>query len=228
MARRSDSVFLRALEPPSGWDGGRAAVSASQRARLLDAITRAVAEKGYAAVTIGDVVQGAGVSRRTFYEHFEDKEQCFLAAYATGGEAVLEAIVAAIATQPDDWQARLRVGLETYTCVLAAEPELARTLVVDVLGAGPRAIELRQSVYGRFVELLRDVADLAAEQLGGGPRMPDLFLRALVGGIAELVQHHIVVRGAASLGELTGDLVGLATAVFEGAHRTAPAPPGRR
>src|SRR3712207_3243261 len=117
-----------------------------------------------------------------------------------------------------------RSTLFPYT-TLFRSPELARTLVVNVVGAGPRAIELRQEVYGRFVELLRDVADLAADQLGGTARTPGLCLRALVGGVAELVQHHIVVHGAATLGELTEDLVGRGVAVFEGAHRRAPAPP---
>ena len=86
---RTDSLFFRVLEPDEGWLGQKEATGASQRARMLDAISRAVAEKGYARVTVGDVVSMAGVSRRTFYEQFTDKEDCFLAAYATGTDALI-------------------------------------------------------------------------------------------------------------------------------------------
>ncbi|HEY3021063.1 MAG TPA: TetR family transcriptional regulator, partial [Solirubrobacteraceae bacterium] len=70
MRRSGESLFFRALEPAQGWDGGRKAVWANQRARMLDAMARAVAAKGYARVSVADVVQLAGVSRRTFYEQF--------------------------------------------------------------------------------------------------------------------------------------------------------------
>jgi AcrR family transcriptional regulator len=79
--KSGDSLFFRSLEPEGGWDGSRAAVWANQRARMLDAMARAVATKGYARVSVADVVQLAGVSRRTFYEQFRDKEDCFLVAY---------------------------------------------------------------------------------------------------------------------------------------------------
>ncbi|MGH2822903.1 MAG: TetR/AcrR family transcriptional regulator, partial [Thermoleophilaceae bacterium] len=64
-------------------------VAASQRARLLEAVGRAVADKGYAAATIDDIVRGAGVSKKTFYEHFKDKLDCFLAAYEAASDELL-------------------------------------------------------------------------------------------------------------------------------------------
>jgi AcrR family transcriptional regulator len=213
---RRESIFQRVLEPEEGWaSGSRQAVAASQRARMMDAMVEAVADKGYAAVTVGDVVAGAGVSRRTFYEHFADKEACFLAAYECGADAVLAAVSAAVEAQGDDWRSRVRAGIETYTCVLAREPGLARTLIVDVLGAGPRAVELRQEVYGRFVDRFREARDLAADE----ELIPELYLRGLVGAIAELVQGHIVAHGADTLEEITPELVSLSVAVFEAARR---------
>src|SRR5687768_7074315 len=134
-----DSLFFRALEPDDGWRGQKDATTASQRARMLDAITRAVAEKGYSRVTVGDVVGIAGVSRRTFYEQFKDKEDCFLAAYATGTEALIQNMVeeSVAVGQDAHWREVLEVAIDTYVGGLASDPAFARTFLLAVLGAGP-------------------------------------------------------------------------------------------
>jgi AcrR family transcriptional regulator len=213
-------MFFRALEPQG--TGDRGATTALQRARLLDGMARAVAAKGYARVTVSDVVAIAAVSRRTFYEQFRDKEDCFLAAYETGSQVVLDEIAAAVRKVPNpDWRTRLRVALETYTAVLGAEPEFARMLLVDVLGAGPRAIELRRVVLDRFADQYRRMRTLARADDPSIGELPDSFLRALVGGIAELVQEHILTEGADTLPDLAPTLVQLATTVIEGAPTEA-------
>jgi AcrR family transcriptional regulator len=205
--QRTDSLFFRGLEP---------SVASSQRARMLDAVVRAVAERGYARVTVADVVGGAGVSRRTFYEHFEDKQDCFLAAYRTGVEETIRQILEATAQESDDdWRAKLRVGLEAYTHALASEPEFARTLLVDVLGAGREAVELRQQLYELFVTRFHNLSEQAVAQDPVIKPVPDVFLRALVGGIGELVQQHVIAHGAAGLEELTPTLVQVAQTVIE-------------
>ena len=221
---RSDSLFFRALEPDEGWIGQKEATSASQRARMLDAVTRAVADKGYARVTVGDVVSEAGVSRRTFYEQFKDKEDCFLAAYATGTEALIEDMVeASLALDPDaDWREVLQVAIDTYVGGLAADPEFARTFLVDVLGAGHAAVELRVQVYEQFVEQYVILARRAARQQPEIGEVPEVYLRALVGGIGELVQQHLLTKDAKTLPELAPVLVQLVTAVIQGAAATAP------
>ena len=221
-APHADSLFFRSLEPAEGWDGGRVAVSASQRARMLEAVVHAVAERGYAHVTVSDVVGAAGVSRRTFYEHFEDKQECFLAAYRTGVAVVIEQVLAATASaSEDDWRERLRVGLTAYTRVLAAEPTFARTLLIDVLGAGREAVELRQQLYEQFVVLFHALSERAARLDPEIEPAPDVFLRALVGGIGELVQQHILAQGAEGLAELTPTLVQVAETVIEFGGRRA-------
>jgi len=215
-----DSLFFRALEPEEGWDESRTAVWANQRARMLDAMARAVAAKGYARVSVADVVQLAGVSRRTFYEQFRDKEDCFLVAYETGSEALIGEMLAAVARlENPDWRTRLRASMEVYTATLAAEPDLARVFLIDVLGAGPKAVELRRRVYERYVEQYRVLSALAAEEDPGIAPVPDLFLRALVGGIGELVQAQILDHGAEKVTDLTADLLALVTAIFEGTAR---------
>jgi AcrR family transcriptional regulator len=203
--RNPDSLFFRHLDLTGGGAGPRAAASASQRARLLEAMTRAVATKGYAKVTVADVVSLAGVSRRTFYEQFSDKEDCFLAAYTTGSQAVIDDIAAAVrASDSDDWRERVRVGITTYLEILSAEPDLARTLLVDVLGAGPRAVELRRRVRERFAALYAGEEGVVSEP----------YRRALVGAISELVQEHILTDGAHSLTQLAPTLVDLACTVL--------------
>ena len=216
------SSLFRSAPPAEASEHGRTATAASQRARMLDAVVREVAEQGYPAVTVADVVGRAGVSRRTFYEHFDDKQSCFLAAYRTGVEVVIGRILATTAEIPDaEWRAKLRVGLEAYTRELAAQPEFARTLLVDVLGAGRDAVEQRQKLSELFVRILRGLSDQAAEQDPAIVPVPDVFLCALVGGIGELVQQHILREGAATLDQLTPDLVRMAEIVIEFGGRRA-------
>src|SRR4051812_25703072 len=183
---------------------------------MLDAMTRAVAAKGYANVTVADVVALAGVSRRTFYEQFAGKEECFLETYAVGARAIIAEVGEAVRrANSGDWHERVHIGMEAYTQVLAGNPDLARALLVDVLGAGPRAVELRRKVSPAFVDLSRPApssdrpADVAMRQV------PEPFLMALVGGISELVQEHIVDRGAESLEELNPTLIELAFSIVE-------------
>ena len=216
------SSLFRSAPPAEAPERGRTATAASQRARMLDAVVREVAEQGYAAVTVADVVGRAGVSRRTFYEHFEDKQSCFLAAYRTGVEVVIGRILATTAEIPDaEWKTKLRVGLEAYTRELSAQPEFARTLLVDVLGAGRDAVEQRQRLSELFVRVLRGLSEQAAEQDPAIVPVPHVFLCALVGGIGELVQQHILREGATTLPELTHDLVRMAEIVIEFGGRRA-------
>lgn len=204
-----ERLFFRSLPLPPGPE----AIAADQRARMLDAMARVVVRKGYAHTTVADVVELAGVSRRTFYEQFTDKEDCFLAAYDQAAEAVLDDIAEAVRSLGPgaDWRARLHKSLETYTAVLSAEPEVAKLFLVDVLGAGARAVELRRRVLDRFVAQYRGLRSADADLA----EVPDAMLRALVGAINELVSEHIAAHGAATLPETTPTLEDLAHAILE-------------
>src|SRR3954452_10779441 len=105
-------------------------VLASQRVRMLEAMAEAVAVKGYAGTTVGDVVAGAGVSRKTFYEHFRDKEECFLSAFDSGVNALLGAIASAEPDEGDGWLERLRTRVRAYLVTLAARPQFARAFLI--------------------------------------------------------------------------------------------------
>ena len=213
-ARNPRSLYFRALPP--GWEDDRKAFAGAQRERMLDAMARAVGARGYVNVTVAAVVALAGVSRTTFYEHFDDKEQCFLETYAEGAQALVDEIAATVrASGLADWHDRVRTGIEAYLEILASNPDLARALLVDILGAGPQAVQLRRKVFSSFVDLYRPSPDGTRPADVAMRRVPEPYLRGLVGGISELVQEHIVTRGAASLPELADTLVGLAFGIVE-------------
>src|SRR3954452_18398274 len=135
-----DSLTVLRVLPRGPHGLGRDVVAASQRGRLLEAMAHAVAEKGYGAVSVADVIARAGVSRKTFYVHFRDKLDCFLAAYDVGVEVLLATVRDAGAGQTDPLtvaRARTRASLEP----LAAEPAFARTFLIEVAAAGPAALE---------------------------------------------------------------------------------------
>jgi AcrR family transcriptional regulator len=125
-------------------------IASSQRARLLAAMARVVAEKGYAATTVADVVREAGVSRSTFYELFSSKEGCFLDAYNDGVDDLLQAVRAAVHDADDDWRAQLRAGIRAYLDRLARPDHFARVYIDEIHAAGAAALEARADALRRF------------------------------------------------------------------------------
>jgi TetR/AcrR family transcriptional regulator len=180
-------------------------VLASQRGRLLEAVASAVSEKGYARVTVADVISRAGVSRETFYEQFEDKEDAFLAALDTGAEVLVRILGAAIAEPAEDPLERLDRVLDAYLTTLAAAPEFAKTFLIDAYGAGAPATARRIELQQRFVELVARVLELS-------PENPDdaFACEALVAAVSSLATSRIGTGRAAELPELREPLIGLA------------------
>jgi AcrR family transcriptional regulator len=202
---------------PRGTHGlDRDVVEASQRTRLLEAVGRAVAERGYAAATIDDVVRGAGVSKKTFYEHFADKEDCFLAAYQTASEELLHRVSEAHAAH-EDWLARTRAGIVAYLRWLAADPALARVFLIEVAAAGPRALECRELMRDRYAELIRERHAGAATDA----RPPIEIFPAVVAAVDDVVVRHIRDQGAQDLPELEPLLLYLQVALLAGPQAAA-------
>jgi AcrR family transcriptional regulator len=168
----------------------REVVLASQRGRMLDAMAQSVAEKGYAATTVADVVGRAGVSRKTFYEHFRDKEDCFLEAWDAGVQILLDAVAEAT-TAVDDWRDGVRAGTRAYLETLAAEPAFARTFMIEVLAAGPIALERRAEVHKRFADQIRELTARARELNPELPEPPPEVFNAMVGAVHELTWERV-------------------------------------
>jgi AcrR family transcriptional regulator len=220
------SLFLRAVPAPHDWEDARATPAALVRARMFDAITRAVAEKGYAATTVADITARSRVSRRTFYEHFSDKEDCFLGAYQSASEATLSAVAAATREHPaGDWRGRLTTALVTYIGILAEDPELAQVTLIDVLGAGPRALAVREQILEQYTDFYRRLA-VRASRAGSLAPVSDVFLRGIVGAIAEIIQHELLAKRVGELPDLVPTLVALTLTVLgdrESSHRPVAA-----
>ena len=181
----------------------REEVLASQRARMLEAMAHAVAAKGYAATTVADVVGGAGVSRKTFYEHFHDKEDCFLAAFDAGVQILVDTVERATLEAEGEWRHHIRAGVRAYLGALAAVPDFARTFLIEVLAAGPRALERRAEVHARFAKLLRTLHETyRADHPDELPELPDEVFLAVVGAVNELVSDRVRKGRTAELVEL--------------------------
>jgi AcrR family transcriptional regulator len=194
-------------------------VAASQRTRLLEAVGRAVAERGYAAATIDDIVRGAGVSKKTFYEHFRDKLDCFLAAYEAASDELLARLREA-QSGPGGWLDRSRAGIVAYLRWLAAEPALARVFLIEVAAAGPVAAERRERLRDRYAELLRELQDDARTENPDVPRLPDEVFHALVAAVDEVVVRRIRESGGADLAELEPVLLHLQVALLSVTYDT--------
>lgn len=171
----------------------RAEVMASQRGRLLEAMAETVAAKGYPATTVADVIGRAGVSRKTFYEQFRDKEDCFLAAYDAGVELLLSALRTRSAERQNLLE-RARSRTRAYLETLASEPAFARTFLIEVGAAGSAALARREAVHDRFATLLREQLDAAREQFPEIPEPPEEVYLAAVGA-TDLIVSRLVARG---------------------------------
>jgi AcrR family transcriptional regulator len=203
---------------PSGRHGlTPESIAESQRGRLLYAIVEVVAEKGYGATTVADIVAHAGVSRRTFYEQFPSKEQGFIAAYDTGVEVVLGRLRGAQEAEPEaGWRERVRIEMESYMALLAEQPSFARALHAEVFGAGALALERRAQIFGIFADRARGAYELARATEGPRPELPAALFAFQVGGIDELIRECLRTRGAADLPRIAGAAVASTIALFGG------------
>jgi AcrR family transcriptional regulator len=191
--------------PGLGADGAselRMLPRGSQRERLLDGMARTVALRGYPATSVADVLHVAGVSRRTFYEQFADKEDCFLAAYDAIASLCLERASAATRTHPPGEPA-IAHGIAALLEALAAEPDFARLGVVEVLAAGPHGIARRDATLrelGACIERHRSHVEATVTP-------PPFVAEAIVGGMFELLHARIARGETRQLPQLAGELL---------------------
>ena len=177
------------LEPlPAGRHGyTREQVSHNQRERLIAALAQVVNERGYNEITIADITTAAHVSRRTFYEHFKSREECFLAAFDVVMGHLHKLIVEATEGQ-EDWPHQVLAGLRAMLRFFASEPELAHLCMVDSLTAGPAVAEHYRREIFSFAPLLepgrRERESLRA--------LPDSTEDTLIGSVASVLTRQVV------------------------------------
>lgn len=156
----SDEPIDQAL-PRGPHDLTRDQVEASQRRRLIAAMTSAVSQMGYVKTSVAEVVQRAGVSRATFYVLFRDKEDCFIQAFDAATEEIGAAMMLGLMESDIDEASmdvveRVEALLEVYLHVLVTYPEVARTFLIEVFAAGPRAIARRRESLNGFMSLVKE------------------------------------------------------------------------
>lgn len=200
---------------PGGHHGlSREQILESQRERLLAAIAQEVAAKGYRATTITDVVKLASVSTRDFYEHFDGKEACFLAAFEAVRDHLEGVLVEAAAREPD-WPRQTIAVLRSALGFFAAEPDLARLCVVEPVSATPAtAIRFREVVLACVPALARGRAESA-----DGEALPPSTEDSLLGGIVSLATRSILAGETGQLPKLLPDLVEFILSPYLGAAR---------
>lgn len=209
--RRPDVAAPRVERIPPRSGLSRDEVIANQRRRIFDGMAAALAYHGYEDTKITDVVELAGLSRATFYEHFRGKEACFAAAYEDGAERLATSVGEAAEAEPR-WAIRVSDGLRAGLEFLAADPALAHLLLVESLAAArPARLEHERSLE-RLAEALRPPAEVP-----GGGTVPEETLRLLAGGLASHVSGRVLAGQAERLPEDHDFLLGFLLAPTQAA-----------
>jgi AcrR family transcriptional regulator len=199
---------------PAGRHGlPREFIVQNQRERIVTALVDTVAERGYNATTVANITKAASVSRRTFYEHFADKEACFLAAYEMVADHIATSMRAA-AGSFDDWPQQVRASLATMLRFLAGEPELARLCMIEPVAAGGEIAARHRASMQSLVEILK----AGRPEHGGARPLPEATEETLVGGIVSLIVREISAGRTDQLESLLPDLVELALGPYVGAE----------
>jgi AcrR family transcriptional regulator len=173
-----------------------------QRRRLFEAAATEFARSGYAEASAEAISRAAGMSKATFYEHFANKEECILALFDMAATEVLRAMAEGAAAGGKDPVERLRGGLRAFLSILAEHPNESQTLLVEIIGSGPRAAQRRDEVFARFAEAI-EAENAAAAQAGTLAELAspdDAF--AVVGAVAELASRQVRLGMPADVREL--------------------------
>ncbi|HMJ96858.1 MAG TPA: TetR/AcrR family transcriptional regulator [Thermoleophilaceae bacterium] len=203
MARRARTRSREPHQLPPGRHGlPRAFVVENQRARILSAVADVTSVAGFGEMTVEDVIVTAGVSRRTFYEHFKGKDEAFLAAF----DAVLAQLLSSVreASEREKHGAdRLRAGLAAFLDFVAREPAFARMCIVEALAAGGEAVKRRNAAMAAFARII----DENASALGTPVQPSALTAETIVGGIYEVIYTRVVRGDIRELPLLLPDLM---------------------
>jgi AcrR family transcriptional regulator len=206
----------------------REQVGEVQRMRLLQAMAETAADEGLHAASVGRVIAYAGVSRRTFYELFEDREECFLAVFDEAIGRAMERVQAAAEAAGSRWVERTRAGLLALLGALDEEPQLARVCVVWTMGASP-------AVLARRAQVLRTLAEAVDRGRGSAGRreLAPLTAEGVVGAVFSIVHARLLEPRPEPLQPLLGELMGLIVLPYLGPQavakeRSRPAPRASR
>ena len=183
---------------------GRERVIDIQRARILAAMVEVCDERGAGRVTVAHIVERAGVSRRTFYELFSDREDCFIGAFEAGIACASRHVLDNY--DPDArWAERIGIALTSLLTFLDVERGAGQLLIVGSLGAGANALERRQRVLAQMITVI----DEGRRESKGGAELPPLTAEGIVGGVLSVLHSRLLDTEGGSLLALTGPLMGM-------------------
>lgn len=186
-------------------------VKAVQRERLLAAITDAVTEIGYNTLTVQNVLARAGISRPTFYEQFEDKEDCFLAAFDAASTRMYKRIEAAVSNAGPGWRDQLRGGIAELLRFIGDEPQEARLVLVEARASSPAGLQRRDELLDRFAEC---IDALVREDLDEPPSA--IAAAGVVGGIESVLYARLQKGETEDLDALLPSLMYFAVLAYAG------------
>lgn len=195
-------------------------IRAIQRERLLGAMLNAAAELGYLETNVQDVIDRAGVSRPTFYEHFSNKEDCFLAAFDSSAERLRKLVHSAVEGGGDVWRNRVRCGLEALLSFASSEPDTARTLVVEARAASETAVRRRVELLDDFARCLDDEA---RKLLPAPPPKTNATASGIVGGVESLLYSRLCKQEYDALEALLPSMMYFVVLPYEGHEAAAEA-----
>lgn len=170
-------------------EAGQGRVSAIQRTRMLNAMVEVAGERGAPGASVAHIVERAGISRRTFYEHFEDREDCFLAAFDYALGRACEVVIPAYESG-GAWRERVRSGLAALLGFFDEQPGLGALLTIDALGAGPRALARRTELLDALIA----VVDGGREDVKVGQEPPPLAADGVVGAVFNVLHARMLER----------------------------------
>jgi len=236
MAHDHNGATTRELPSADAKEGALAARAIStrmieiQRARILAAMVEVCAERGAGNVTVAHIVERAGVSRRTFYELYRDREACFLGAFDDGIARVSRNVLEAY--DPDArWVERVRLALTSLLAFLDAERGVGQILIVGSLGAGQDAMRRRRYGIAQMIALI----DEGRQEAKVGSELPPLTAEGIVGGVLSVLHSRLLESDSESLLGLTNPLMSMIVLPYLGPaiarrelRRPAPAPPAQR
>jgi AcrR family transcriptional regulator len=207
--------------PRPAHPSAREELRASQKGRLICAIADSVADKGYAETTVADVIAIAGVSRKTFYEHFKDKEECFLAAYDEGAKSTYDAMLRA-GEGHADWREILDAVFTTWLEFLDADLAFTRAYMIEFWAAGDAARERWKARRDRTAGLLKTLHKRARKEDPSIEPVSDTVIAAVVGGVNRVVISHVLAGDPRPLTDLRPELIRFITLAL--ASHEPPAP----
>jgi AcrR family transcriptional regulator len=212
--RRRSEVTRARRGPGASRREGAEGVSEVQRARMLNAAVRVVSEYGYQKMSVARVAGGARVSRRTFYDVFEDREDCFMAIFKDALTRATERVARAYESTDtgnggqgdgDAWRGRVRAALTELLTFFDEEPKVATLLVVDALAAGPRVLELRaETLHGLSISLHED-----GSRAGNTKKVAPLTGEGVIGAVFGVLHIRLSHNDPATTMDLLNSLMGI-------------------